>query len=265
MYLQCDDVEIHYDVVGSGPDIVLLHPFPSSRQFWKPIISRFDSDYRLILPDLRGLGKSASGDRTITMERHAKDLLHLCDELKIGRATFVGCSIGGYILFEAWRRFRERFNSLVLCDTKPEADDDTARTNRLQSAEDVLLRGPELFISNALPKLIGESTQRNRPDIFAAARATTASSTAKGIALVQRGMAEREDSTRTLAQIDVPTMVIVGEEDISTPPVLAGGMASKIRNSEFHMIRSAGHYSPFEQPDEFSRLLRPFLDTYSRH
>jgi 3-oxoadipate enol-lactonase len=264
MHLRCDDVDIHYDITGEGPDVVLLHPFPSSRQFWKPVIPRFGSFYRFITPDLRGLGESAAGDRTVTMERHAEDLLRLCNELEIGKATFVGCSIGGYVLFQAWRSYRERFKALVLCDTKAEADDDLARSTRLRAAEDVLLRGPDLFISNALPKLIGESTQRNRPDILAAARATTKLSTAQGVAMVQRGMAERVDSTLTLSQIDVPTMVVVGDEDTSTPPVVVQAMAGKIRNSEYHVIGGAGHYSPFERPDEFSRLLRPFLDKYAR-
>lgn len=264
MELRCDDIDLHFDVVGDGPDVILLHPFPSSRLFWKPILPYFDSHFRLITPDLRGLGESGSGDRTITMERHAYDLLRICDELKVGKATFVGCSIGGYVLFEAWRRFRERFKALVLCNTKADPDDDSARATRLRAAEDVLLRGPGLFIANSLPKLLGESTKRNRPDILEAARATTAGSTAQGIAMVQRGMAERVDSTRTLTEIAVPTLVLAGSEDTVTPPALMQAMAAKIRNSEFHVIPGAGHFAPFERPDEFSRLLRPFLDKYAR-
>ena len=260
MQVRSGDVDIHFEVTGEGPDVVLLHPFPSNRRFWKPLISPLDSHYRLIMPDLRGLGESASAEQVVTMQAHSEDLLRVCDELKIGKAVFVGCSIGGYILFEAWRRFRERFRALVLCDTKAEADDEQARGTRLRAAEDVLLRGPDLFIANALPKLIGESTQRNRPDIYAAARATTAQSSAQGIAAVQRGMAARPDSTRTATEIDVPTLVVVGEEDTATPPSVMQNLASKIRNSEFRMIPRAGHYSPFEQSEEFGRVLRQFLD-----
>ena len=264
MHVCSDDSDIHFDVIGTGPDVIFLHPFPSNRQFWKPIVPYFDSYYRLIMPDLRGLGDSNSGDSVATMERHATDILRLCDELKIAKAVFVGCSIGGYILFEAWRRYRERFRGLVLCDTKPEADDALVREKRLRTAEDVLLRGPDIFISATLPNLIGASTQRNRPDIFAAARATTSASSAQGIAAVQRGMAARQDSTRTLAEIDVPTLVLVGSEDTATPVSVVQGMAQKIRKSEFHVIRNAGHFAPFEQPVDFARLLRQFLDGLNR-
>src|SRR5438309_5674400 len=103
MILRSDDIDLHYDVLGDGPDVILLHPFPSSRRFWIPLAERVSSRYRLIIPDLRGLGESQPGDGVATMQRHAEDLLRLCDELKIGKAVFVGCSIGGYILFEAWR------------------------------------------------------------------------------------------------------------------------------------------------------------------
>jgi len=260
MHLPSDDIEIHYDVVGEGPDIVLLHPFPSDHHFWDPLAERLVSRYRLITFDLRGLGRSAPGAGIATMERHAEDLSRLCDHLAIGKAIFVGCSIGGYILFEAWRRFHVRFRALVLADTRAEADDDLARDSRLRSAEEVLLRGPDLFISALLPKLVGASTQRNRPDIFAAARATTAGATAPGIAAIQRGMAARPDSLRTLTTIDVPTLIVGGEEDAATPPPVMQKLAGGIRNSEFHLIPAAGHFAAFERPNDFARILLQFLD-----
>lgn len=261
MVIHCDDIDLHYDLLGDGPDVVLLHPFPSSGRFWIPLSERLVSRYRLVIPDLRGLGATQPGDGVATMQRHAEDLRRLCDELKIGKAVFVGCSIGGYILFEAWRSFRERFRGLVLTNTKAEADDEVARANRLKAAEDVLLRGPESFISATLPKLVGESTQRNRPDLFAAARATTASSTAQGIAAVQRGMAARLDSTRTLASIDIPTLVIAADEDPGITPSVMQALSRGIPNSRFHVIPAAGHYAPFERPDDFARLLRQFLES----
>ncbi len=265
MYFRSNDADIHYAVTGTGPDVVLLHPFPSSRHFWDPIVPRLDSRYRLIMPDLRGMGESASGEGIASMERHAEDLLRLCDQLKVGKAVFVGCSIGGYVLLDAWRRFRERFRALVLCDTKAEADDDLARETRLRAAEDVLLRGPDLLIASMLPKLLGESTQRNRPDVVAAARSTTSGSTAQGIAAVQRGMAARPDSTRTLSQIDVPTLVVVGAEDVLTPQPIMQGLAAKIRNSEFQVISAAGHFAPFERSEDFARILRKYLDELSHN
>ncbi len=260
MHVRSNDTEISYDTSGHGPDVVLIHPFPSNRAYWRPISDFLAPRCRLVMPDLRGLGDSAPGEGIATMARHAEDLLRVIDDAGVNRATFVGCSIGGYILFEFWRRFPERFRALVLADTKAEADDESARQTRERAAEQVLLRGPEMYLNELLPKLIGQTTQRNRPDVFAVARASAQKSTAKGIAAVQRGMAARLDSVKTLSTIDIPTLVVCGDEDLPTPPAVMENMSRQIPRSRFQVIPTAGHFSALEQPDEFARTIRQVLD-----
>ena len=106
--ISSDDAEIVYTVTGNGRPVVLLHPFPVHHEFWQPVTAALSSRYRLILPDLRGHGDSGVGQGPATMAKHAQDLVRICDREEIGRAAFVGVSIGGYILFEFWRRYRER-------------------------------------------------------------------------------------------------------------------------------------------------------------
>ena len=137
------DAAIFYEVRGSGPPVVLLHPFPSDHEFWHPVAAALESRYQLILPDLRGHGESEAGEGPAVMAKHALDVVQVLDAAGVGKATFVGCSIGGYILFEFWRRFRERVTALALCDTRPQADTAEARANRLQSAALVLEQGTE--------------------------------------------------------------------------------------------------------------------------
>ncbi len=260
MILKRDDAEIYYEVRGEGPDVVLVHPFPSCGEFWAPMAERLEARFRVVIPDLRGHGRSGAGEGSATMRKHAQDLAALCDETGVGRAAFVGCSIGGYVLFEFWREFRERVRALVLCDTKAGADTDEARTNRLRIAEDVLLKGPETVIDGMMEKLLGESTRRNRLDVARAARETMARSTAQGIAAVQRGMAERPDSTNTLMTIDVPALVAGGEEDTLAPREELEKMARGIHGAELKMVAQAGHYAPFEQAEEVARMVRQFLE-----
>src|SRR5271155_285953 len=93
------DAEIFYEVLGSGPPVVLLHPFPANHDLWKPAAQALVSSYRVILPDLRGHGDSGIGEGPATMEKHAADLVRVMDDAKIGRAALVGVSIGGYVLF----------------------------------------------------------------------------------------------------------------------------------------------------------------------
>ena len=97
--IRSGDAEIAYAVLGNGPPVVLLHPFPANHELWVPAAQALTSRYRFILPDLRGHGDSDIGEGPATMEKHAADLGRVLDEADVGRAVFCGVSIGGYILF----------------------------------------------------------------------------------------------------------------------------------------------------------------------
>jgi len=254
------DAEIAYSSTGKGAPLVLLHPFPVNSHFWSRLSLRLEGRYRLLLPDLRGHGASGMGEGPITMSKHSQDLLRLLDIERVSRAAFVGVSIGGYILFEFWRQHRDRVSALVLCDTRATADNQEGRATRLRSAEDVERHGPAPFIESMIPKLLCETTRRNRPDLVEEARAMMRRMSVLGIAQLQRGMADRPDSLPTLPTIDVPTLVLVGAEDTLTPTSDSEAIRANVRSSLMHIIPAAGHFAPFEQPEETGRLLRGFLD-----
>jgi len=254
------DADIFYEVLGSGPPVVLLHPFPANHNLWKPAAQALTTRYRVILPDLRGHGESGIGDGPATMEKHAADIARLLDHEEVRRAAFVGVSIGGYALFEFWRKYRARVDALVLCNTKAQADTPEARAVRLQAATFVLERGTELFFGSMIPKLMGKTTRDSRPDLVEGALRMMRTMSPEDVAMVQRGMAERQDSVETLKTINVPTMLVTGDEDILTGVGEAELMRQNISGSEIKLIAKAGHYSPWEQPEEVGKLLRQFLD-----
>ncbi|MBZ5720350.1 MAG: alpha/beta hydrolase [Acidobacteriia bacterium] len=261
--IQSGDAEIFYESLGSGPPLVLLHPFPAHRALWMPAAHALLLRYRVILPDLRGHGDSGIGEGPATMQKHAADLARVLDHAEVGRACFAGVSIGGYVLFEFWRKFRDRVAALALFNTKAQPDAPEARAARLQSAAEVLERGNEPFIESMLPKLLGRTTRTARPDLVEAARAMMRKMSPEDISLVQRGMAERPDSVPTLKTINVPTLIVTGDEDILTGPPEAELMRQSIPGSQMKVITKAGHYSPWEQPEEAGRLLRQFLEQVS--
>jgi len=259
-----DDTEICYGVTGSGPPVVLLHPFPANHELWQPIARMLSSRYRMIMPDLRGHGESSLGTGPATMQKHAFDIAHIMDAAGADSAALIGVSIGGYAIFEFWRRFCDRVTALVLCNTKAQPDTPEARANRLQTADDVLQRGTGPFFESMIPKLLGEATRRSRPDLVEGARHMMRKMSAEGVAGVQRGMAERPDSVPTLKTITVPTLILTGDEDIMTGLPDAELMKQNISGSQMKVVAKAGHYSPWEQPQEVGRLLRGFLDSTYR-
>src|SRR5215471_15207559 len=132
-----DGTALFYDLKGSGFPVVLLHPFPLNHHFWDESLPFLAQRYKLVLPDLRGHGDSPPGDAPAAMALHAQDLLRLCNELGIGKAVFAGVSIGGYVLFEFWRRARERVVALVLSNTRASAETTEGRINREKSIHTV--------------------------------------------------------------------------------------------------------------------------------
>ena len=260
MTFENDGAQLIYDVRGSGLPVVLLHPFPANHHFWDGCTPYLEDRYRLILPNLRAHGDSSPGTGAATMEKHARDVAALCDHLQIGKAAFVGVSIGGYVLFEFWRQFRERVAALVLADTRAEADSDEAREGRQESIQQVQERGPGPLIEALIPKLLGESTLRNRPDMVDSARALMSGMTVEGFVAALQGLAARPDSVPTLRSIAVPVLIVLGEEDVSTPRSAAELMAQRMHASRLEIVPRAGHYAAFEQPEVFGKLLRKWLD-----
>jgi len=256
--IRSSDAELYYEVLGDGPTVVLLHPFPLNHNFWTAIAAPLSSRYRLIIPDLRAHGASELGDGPATMQKLADDLARLCREEKLGKAVFVGVSIGGYLLFEFWRRYREQVAALVLANTRADAETPESKAARLQTADRVLREGTAGFIEEMLARVLSPTTRANRPDIVDAARKMMQAMSPDDVAGVQRGIAARPDSIPTLATINVPTLIIAGQDD-SVPFDQFELMRQGITDSQLRSIPRAGHYAALERPEEFGGLLREFL------
>jgi 3-oxoadipate enol-lactonase len=258
--IKSGDAEIVYQILGDGPSVVLLHPFPANHEFWLPVAHSLSTRYRLIMPDLRGHGDSDIGEGPATMAKHAADIARVMDDADVGRAPMVGVSIGGYALFEFWRQQRGRVAALGLCNTKAPADSPEAQAGRLQAAAEVMERGTEPFFQSMIPRLLGKTTRETRPDLVEGALHMMRAMSPADVAAAQRGMAERPDSVETLKTINVPTLLVTGEQDILTGVNEAELMHRHIAGSELSVFPKAGHYSPWEQPEAVGRLLRQFLD-----
>jgi 3-oxoadipate enol-lactonase len=260
MQIRSDDIQLYFEGAGDGFSLILLHPFPVHHGFWSSVAGQLATRHRLLMPDLRAHGHSEVGEGTATMAKHAEDIRRLLDDQKITRAAFVGVSIGGYILFEFWRRYRELVAALVLSNTRAEPDTEQGRANRLKSIEDSRQHGLGQFFDAQTQNLIGETTRRNRPDLVARARAMMQMMTVDGFTAVQQGMASRPDSVPILRTINVDTLVIAGEEDTLIPPASAQLMHQNIPGAKLATIPRAGHYAALENPEDFGRVLRQFLE-----
>lgn len=258
-------VKLFYTVIGEGQAVVLLHPTPCDHRFWLPAAEALAGKYRVILPDLRGHGQSEAGDGPITIEQLGADVVRLLDELKIQKALFAGCSIGGYTLYEIWRKAPARALALAFCCAKPQADTEAGRAQREQTISQIRERGATDFIETQLEKLIGPTARQRHPERISEAREMMLAMTPAAIIAVQQGLAARPDSVETARGIRVPAFVLAGGEDPASTPADMKLLAETIRNggygAEYTELRDAGHFAPWEQPKMVGRMLRRFFDS----
>jgi len=260
-----NDAQLSYSTVGQGPDLVLLHPTPCDHCFWLRAAESLSGKYRVILPDLRGHGQSEAGNGPITVAKLGADIERLLDVLGIHRALFAGCSIGGYALFELWREAPGRISALAFCCSKPQADAEANRAKREEWIAKIRQRGTGDFIDSMLESLIGPTARQRSPERIDEVREMMQAVRAETVIAVQQGLASRPDSVETARGIHVPCFVLAGGEDASSTPADMKLLAESIRSTgygaEFHLLRDAGHFAPWEQPQMVGRLLRRFFDS----
>lgn len=253
-------IETAYTDEGRGPVVVLLHGFPFDRSMWRGQVEKLSKSFRVIAPDFRGHGESAVTDGPSTMEELAEDIAALLDELNIPRAVIGGLSMGGYVAFAFYRAHPERVRALLLADTRALPDNEETRRTREENAQRVLAEGMQTLADSMLPKLLSTRTRESAPEVVARVREMMLGTDTQGAAAALRGMALRRDQTDILSKIDVPVLIIVGSEDIVTPPSEAESLHERIEGSRLVCIEGAGHVSNLERPEEFDRALAEFLE-----
>lgn len=252
--------EIEYDARGHGPVVLFLHAFPLGLFMWDDAAQDLARDHTVVRFDCRGFGGSAVGDGALSMERIADDAVGLLDHLGLGQAVFVGSSMGGYAAFALVRRHPDRARGLVLQNTRAAADMPEARASRSLLAEKVLKEGAGAAADAFLPRLLGDTTRRDRGAVVAAVRERILLNPPRGIANALLGLGARADSTPTLREIRVPTLALGCVEDALTPPGEIQALASGIAGARCVILDGAGHLPSLETPEAYRGALRRFLE-----
>jgi 3-oxoadipate enol-lactonase len=240
--------------------VVLLHAFPLQARMWESTLAAMPDGWRAIAPDLRGFGESPlPGANTHRMTDRAGDVIDLLDHLEITEAVVMGCSMGGYVLFEMLKSAPSYMSAVGLVSTRPGADNEDGRKNRAKAIALVEGEGVDAIATQMIPKLLGATTQRDQPALMEHVRRLIDANSAEAITSAIKAMMDRNDSTPTLAKIGVPTLIVAGAEDTLIPPAEAEAMHRAIPNSQCEVMPFAGHLPNMEQPEKFNALLTEFL------
>ena len=254
------DVELAVDVRGEGLPVLFVHGFPFDRTVWRHQLATL-SRVRRIAPDFRGVGDSGAppGADGYSLTRYADDLVAVLEAVGVRQAVLCGLSMGGYVIFELLRRHPERVKALILADTKPEPDSTEAKRGREELTQVAQRDGQDAVIERLLPRLLAAATQATQPEVAGQVREMAHRWSVPGLVGALRTLRDRPDSTDTLRDVRVPTLVLVGSEDQIAPPDTARAMAQLIPGAQCHVVPAAGHLAPLEQPLATSRVVADFL------
>jgi pimeloyl-ACP methyl ester carboxylesterase len=229
------------------PPILLLHGFPLDARMWDGQVSALEqAGYESLAPNLPG--REPDNDLT----NWAGRVLQLLP----GDFIPVGCSMGGYLIFELWRQASARISAAVFIDTRAGADAPEVREGRGETIRILGEDGFDAFWKLQEPKLFGPEAP---PDVVERARAIAAEQPITDLVATLQALASRPDSSETASSLDVPALVIVGEEDVLTPPSEAEQLAELLRIAQLVRIPGAGHLTPLEQPARVNEELMVFL------
>jgi len=233
--------------------VVLVHGFPFDHTLWQDVVALLKDRAQLILPDLRGFGKSPSTDGVSTMRLMAEDIAALLDRLGVQKAVLAGHSMGGYISLAFAKAYPDRLAGLAMVTSQAAADTPERRQARYQLADEVKRKGVKAVVAANLERYSPDPTVRER------ARALMLTCPKQGVIAALKGMAERPDATEVLAGLHVPGVIIAGEADVIVSPEKAREMAQMLSKGWAVMVPGGGHMPMYEAPQIVAGAINDLL------
>ena len=259
MQLTINGLQVFTTGDKSNQPIIFVHGFPYDHTMWDRQIDHLKDDYYCVTYDIKGLGSSAIGDGQYTMESYVDDLLEIISELKLIKPVLCGLSMGGYMAFRAIERSQDTFGSLILCDTKAESDSDEGKLIRANKIKQINEKGIDAFVDSFVPTCFAKASIENQNDLFQSILSKCKTNDPIGVKGALIAMLSRTDTTNYLSKINIPTLIIVGENDALTPPAVMKSLNESIPNSKFVVINDSGHMTPIEKPVAVNEAFDSFL------
>ncbi len=251
---------LSYDDVGEGSmPIIFLHGFPFDKTMWKGQIDFLKSSYRLIAVDIRGFGRSKDEESHLSIDMFGEDLIAFMDKLGVDKAIICGLSMGGFIALNVLKRFPNRFDALILCDTQCIADTAEGKEKRYTIIEEIKANGASDFNEGFIKNVFHKDSLSNKKEVVEELRSVVFANSNDIITMGLTALAERSETCSTLNEISLPTLIICGREDAVTPLAQSEFMNANIKGSLLRIIDNAGHVSNLEQTQEFNQHLLSFL------
>lgn len=247
--VKVNGIELAYERRGRGTPLVLLHGYPLDHSIWDALTERLDGEFDLILPDLRGFGKSTTVDTIYTMEDFAADIAGLLDHLGIQKTAIAGHSMGGYITLAFANRYPERIIGLGMISSQALADTPERREGRYKSAAEVRKNGIQGVVDAMTTKFT------SNPEIQSMVRLVMQRQTPLAFIGALQAMAERRDASNVVNSFQHPIVLIHGTADELIPIDRARDIKNSSPHAHFFELDGVGHVPMLEEPQKTALAL----------
>jgi 3-oxoadipate enol-lactonase len=263
MHAQANGLSIGYALEGriGAPVVMLSHGLALDRTMWSPQVAELGERYALLRYDLRGHGTSEKSTTTLSISQQADDAASLLKTLDITRVHFVGLSMGGMIGQVLAIRYPSLLATLTLVDTASEVpvENKAAWEQRIQAA---LAGGMNGLVEPTMERWFTAPFRTGRPDVVDWARELVRSARVECYVAGARAIAEF-DITAQLSNVQIPTLVVVGDSDQTTPVHSSELIHQLIKGSQLEVLSPAAHLSNVEQFDAFNTVTMRFLKKHA--
>lgn len=260
MAVPSEEFQLAYQDSCAGTTLLLIHGFPLNSNLWESQMEDLRDVARVLAPDLRGHGLSAPGKQPYSISMMAEDCLGLLEAVGVQQPAVVcGHSMGGYVALEFFRQFPEWVSALILVSTRATADTEEGKAKRDEMAQRAHDEGVTIVAHDMLPALFAPQNYEEDEELVGFVRDMMESTSLKGMVGALQAMKERPDSTPLLAEIDVPVLIVQGEEDQIVGMEEAEAMYEAIEDAQLTVIPGAGHLPNLEQPMSFNEAVWDFL------
>jgi 3-oxoadipate enol-lactonase len=257
-FAKINGIELYYEAHGDGPALVLAHGGGGSHLSWWQQVPEFSKRYKVITFDHRSFGQSFDAPNGPGPHAFVQDLTALLDHLGVQKAAVAGQSMGGWTVCGFAAAHPERTSALILCDTTGGVH--TAEAAKSQAGIQDRSKGN---LSQILQNAYAREFPARHPTLSFLYQQISLLNTRVTPNLVQALFGMKHD-IRPLIEHKIPTLLLVGEEDVLTPPEAMASIAAQIPQARFVKVPQAGHSVYFERADEFNRLVGEFLREHVR-
>jgi 3-oxoadipate enol-lactonase len=257
--LSANGMTINYEIGGqdSGPWVVFSHSLGCSKAMWQPQFDALAKSYRVLRYDTRGHGASSAPPAPYSLDMMAQDVKALLDALDIRKCHFVGLSMGGMIGQTVALKYPELLSSLTLANTSSHYGPDFMAFWEARS-QTAIMQGMTPLVAPSLDRWFTAAFRAAHPVLMQEAMQWVLDTSAHGYAACCMAIAAL-DTTARLNEIKAPVQVIVGKDDLATPPAMGEKIQAQIAGAKLVMLEPAAHISSVEQAEKFTRVLEDFL------